>query len=238
MVEIDDENAGTWYNRGSIHRRLGDYEQAEADLTRSLELRADDPTVLSERAITRLFLDRADDALDDADAAMRMSPDSAYTRLYIARYAGRRDLVTSDASRLIAAEGDGSENLPYLLSVRGLARVESADPDGGMADLDEALRLDPEGAALYDRRGYARLLQGDLAGASSDFDEAIRRLATLSADSRASLHYHRALLLEVQQRPAQALSEIEEAATVATIPSVQRDVEEVRTRLRAAVTGS
>jgi tetratricopeptide (TPR) repeat protein len=102
-----------------------------------------------------------------------------------------------------------------------------------MADLDEALRRDPEQPAIYDRRGYARYLLGDYTGAEDDFNSAILRIAPLPPQGRAELYYHRALVLQATGRAAAAEADLEEALENVEIPVVRRQLEELQRALTA-----
>ncbi|MBD2777434.1 serine protease [Iningainema tapete] len=70
-------------------------------------------------------------------------------------------------------------SLGYLS--RGVLRTNLKDYQGGIADLNEAIRLQPDYARLYSNRGRARSMLKDLKGAISDYDQAIQ-LAPDDAD--------------------------------------------------------
>jgi tetratricopeptide (TPR) repeat protein len=232
-LAISPDNARMWVNRGFIQRTLGNWEAADADLSRAIEIDPEDPRAYQDRAVVRLYLDRVAEALADADAGVLLDPSLYYTRLYVARYAGEHERAIADATNIIGAEGADSPNLPYLYSARGLARVEAGDASAGMQDLDEALRIDPEQAAIYDRRGYARYLLGDYAGAESDFNSGILRIGPLTPQGRAELYYHRALVLSATGRAAAAQTDLEEAAASVEIPLVRRQIDELQRNLSA-----
>jgi tetratricopeptide (TPR) repeat protein len=179
----------------------------------------------------RLNLDRIDEAMADANKAAELSERDRFSRLYIARHVGDWQLAIDDASALIAIEPGDAPTLPYLYSVRGLARVEAGDVDGGMADIEEALRIAPAQPAALDRRAYARYLAGDYVGAESDLEQALLGLSTLPPETRADLYFHRALVLEATGRPDLARSEIQEALNYVEIPVTRRAIEEVAQRL-------
>jgi S1-C subfamily serine protease len=56
---------------------------------------------------------------------------------------------------------------------RGLARSDSGDKKGAIADYEKAIQLNKDYAAAYNNRGGARLALGDTKGAITDFDKAI-----------------------------------------------------------------
>ncbi|MGH9832796.1 MAG: tetratricopeptide repeat protein [Blastocatellia bacterium] len=57
---------------------------------------------------------------------------------------------------------------------RGVTRYDLRDWDGALADLDEALMLDPRYVMAWIKRGNIRLNKGDLDEAINDFNQAIR----------------------------------------------------------------
>jgi tetratricopeptide (TPR) repeat protein len=65
---------------------------------------------------------------------------------------------------------------------RGAARATAGDLTGAIADLDEAVRIDPEFYPALINRGVLRHARGDAAGAVADFTAALR-LAPQSAEA-------------------------------------------------------
>ena|SRR5271165_467993 len=59
-------------------------------------------------------------------------------------------------------------------SKRGMALLGKFDLHGALQDMDEATRLNPDDADIYDCRGHARFVNGDIEGALQDLDEVIR----------------------------------------------------------------
>jgi Flp pilus assembly protein TadD len=51
--------------------------------------------------------------------------------------------------------------------------VGRADVAGAIADYDEAIRLNPQDADVYQNRGIARRALGNVAGAIADYDQAL-----------------------------------------------------------------
>jgi tetratricopeptide (TPR) repeat protein len=150
------------------------------------------------------------------------------TRLFVALYSGQYDLAIEDAVQLESL-GYGT---PWVLSSRGLAHLERAELQQGMAQIDRALAIDPDDGFAHDRRGYALFLVQDYAQAEQELETALDRLPFLDDEQRAELHYHRALLFRAQERPGLALAEINEAAGLVRLPGVRRQIESVRDSLQ------
>jgi len=77
-----------------------------------------------------------------------------------------------DNVRVVMDELEAEFALAYFN--RGNAKRNLGDFEGAIADYDEAIRLDPDGADAYTSRGLAKANLGNLEGAIADFDEAIR----------------------------------------------------------------
>jgi lipoprotein NlpI len=56
---------------------------------------------------------------------------------------------------------------------RGFVRDKLNDHTGALADLDEAIRIDPKRSPFYYTRGYIRFSQNNCAGALADFNQAV-----------------------------------------------------------------
>jgi tetratricopeptide (TPR) repeat protein len=244
VLEIQEDNAIAWANRGESYTQLGRYEEAVADQTRAIELAPTLAKAHNERGFNLLFLDRPQEALADlaravelydadpeAAIASRMQPGEAHTtRLFVALYSGEYELAIQDA--------DSVERLglvsPWVVGNRGLAYLELGELQRGLDEINRALAMDADFALNYDRRGYAYYLLGDYDRALADFDEALSRLASLNGpQQRSDLFYHRALLFQAQGRLAAAADEAAEAAREAEVPSVRRQIEELERALEA-----
>lgn len=57
---------------------------------------------------------------------------------------------------------------------RGIYRVKNGEADGGIADFDQAIRLDPHSARAFFNRGVAWIRRGDPDKAIVDFDRALQ----------------------------------------------------------------
>jgi class 3 adenylate cyclase/tetratricopeptide (TPR) repeat protein len=228
ILGIQKDNVQALVNRGTAYGLLDRYDEAEADLTRAIELDPENAPAYENRAIARLYMDRPEEALADANRAVELDQGELYTRLFVARYSGNYKTAIEDATTLLGLE---EHPTPYLLSSRGLAYLEIGDLERGLDDINRALEIDPEYAAGYDRRAYAYFLLGDYERSKQDLDEALSRIATLPPQARAELHYHCALLLQAQGRRDAALADLNEASKLVEVPSVRRAIDELQRSL-------
>lgn len=182
---------------------------------------------MSQRAIVRLYLDKRTEAMADADEAVRLERSELRTRIFVALHSGAYATAIEDATDYLLFLTDDADRAIVYAS-RGLARAEAGDTEGAIDDLTEALALDPDLAAAYDRRAYAHYLRGDLSAAEADFARAQERLSTLGEQQRAELAYHRALLLRAQGASSRAGAELGEAASLARLPLWQQRIDAAR----------
>jgi tetratricopeptide (TPR) repeat protein len=105
------------------------------------------------------FLTAAPAAANDQDTCNRSTGDTAIAA----------------CSRAIASGRVRGRNLAVLFSSRGVvASRDKGDHDRAIADLDEAIRLDPKLAGAFNGRGYVYNVKSEHDRAIADFNEAIR----------------------------------------------------------------
>lgn len=92
------------------------------------------------------------------------------------------------------------------LGERGMERIENGDLDGGIADLDQALKADPTYAEAYFARGFAWNKKDEFDKAIADFTQAIR-LEPNQPDPR----YNRGRMWEKKGEYDKAIADYREA---------------------------
>lgn len=76
-------------------------------------------------------------------------------------------------SRAISSSQYSGRQLSFLYNDRGYLRMMSGDLDGGLTDLDEAIRIDPYGPYAYWNRAEVYRYKGDLVSAKADYERAL-----------------------------------------------------------------
>ena len=120
---------------------------------------------------------------------------ASYTEAINRRLADKRILDLVDKNRLAEAYND-----------RGLAKSEIGRDEEALADLDEAIRLDPEFAAAWNNRGSAKSEIGRHEEALADLDNAIRLDST-----KATAWYNRGSAKNALGRYEEALEDLDNA---------------------------
>src|SRR5262249_31248867 len=107
-------------------------------------------------------------------AAPGRAQDSSGGQACLARNASLDERIAA-CSEAIAGGRESGRNLAMAYCNRGYALTEKRELDRALADLEEAIKVDPTYACAYSNRGRVFTLRGDFDRAIQDYDEAIRR---------------------------------------------------------------
>ena len=91
------------------------------------------------------------------------------------------DRSIAACTRIIQGRGETAKDSAIAHHERALSYRSKGDSDRAIADLSEAIRLDPKYAEAYYLRGVAYWNKGDLDRAVADYSEAIRLDPKLAA---------------------------------------------------------
>ncbi len=161
-----------WLLRGLCYYRTGFYDRAAKDFTEALTLEPSLYNAWSDRGLCRLYRDDVDDAINDFSVALAHSPGNAHVLLLRSRALRR-------AGQPAAADRDFSEAMqatnlsPSALISRSIAREEN-DPDGALADLEQAYTMDHGSPVLLQQMAHV------LASRLHRYADAIKTLAEVS----------------------------------------------------------
>jgi tetratricopeptide (TPR) repeat protein len=142
--------------RAGIYYKKGDIRSAITDLEQALQL---DPNNNDASKLHQYFVDQQASASRDGDLC-------EYQR-------GPTDEVIAACGRLIGSGKMSGNDLATLFYKRGFAFAEKADYDHALADLSEALRLDPSNALALHERAQIFAKLGDQSHAIADYDTAL-----------------------------------------------------------------
>lgn len=137
---------------------LGRPDRAHAASTLGLAARADDPDLLTDRAIAAASQGRFEEAVDDLSRVVDLRPGKAEPLVLRAsawRQLGQGALAEDDLARALALDPAN----PDALLERGLLRRDQRDLDAARADWELAIRLSPESAAAELARDHLAALE-------------------------------------------------------------------------------
>jgi tetratricopeptide (TPR) repeat protein len=196
LLEANPRNPAALVSRGQAYFRLEHYDEALADTEQALKLGYREPDVRVLRA--NLFMMRKDrDAVArEADAMLRENPDSDYAFVAAGKTynaLGRKQDAMKAFDRALAIKPDA-----YVYINRAQVRPY-ADSHGRLADLDAALKLDPENADALAIKAAELVRAKNYAGALELYD----RVGALVPQDK-DLPLQRALALYKAGRTADA----------------------------------
>jgi tetratricopeptide (TPR) repeat protein len=204
-------------------------EDAIADYSEAIRLRANYPAALRMRGAAYFMTGRGPEARADFEAGLRISPDDAEALSDLGTYllrTGDPERALEHYDRAIAADPACFR----ALTNRASLRMKRRDLAGARTDLDAALRVEPNHrAALYNLAALE-----DQEGRSA---EAIRILdGVLRLDDRFAIGFHARGVIRFKQRDwSRALDDLEKAAALdprPMDPSTRAAMEECRARLK------
>jgi serine/threonine protein kinase/tetratricopeptide (TPR) repeat protein len=139
-IELAPREDKPWLNRADARKRSGDLEGSLADLTKAIEVAPDQPNGWYARGKIRHALHQLEPAMADLNRACELTSNAARAVL-------ERGLVFLDEGDFGRAEQDftrANELEPGAappLENRGIARLRLGNREGGIADLEKALKL-------------------------------------------------------------------------------------------------
>lgn len=173
-LEINSSSADALTLRGSAHLKMANYTQAIEDLKSSLD---------GEIAAAMSDIDRRSNLIE------------AYYELGQAMYrlGEPQDAIDNFTEALTFAESD--EDISQILAERGFSYSELDEYDKALADINQALSLEPNKAIAYSYRSYVYSYQEDYDSAIADADKAIELGSDLSASVRSAIFHAKASAL-------------------------------------------
>ena len=176
--------------RGVARQNLRNFAGAIEDYDAGLRLMPEDKTFLFNKAVCEEALKRYDDA--DSTYRRLLSIDSRNDRAYLGLAQLKMALTdTASALSMVDKSIELNKNNPNAFSMRSHILMRyTKDYKKALADIEEAIKLDPKFAGYFINRAYMKYNLDDYFGAKSDYDYALG-LDPLSVEG----HFNRGLLL-------------------------------------------
>jgi tetratricopeptide (TPR) repeat protein len=214
--------------RAEIYVTLEDWEAVVADLDQVLAEQPDNYEALARRGYAQLQLRNFEQAIADLKASLQGNVAAASADLdskqnlinaYYDLAEAMRDLgeypdsiqYYSEALTLAEDQDDRAE----ILAARAFVYSELKDSEKALADLNEALALDPNMALAYAYRSYVYGDQEQYEAAIADANKAVELGADLEPDRLASILHARALAYLFLDQYEQAIADATESITLA-----------------------
>ncbi|MBC1296584.1 tetratricopeptide repeat protein [Nostoc sp. UCD122] len=174
-IQLEPNFYQAWYLRGLVHLiNLQESQEALKSFDKTTQIEPKFLPAWRLRGIVLFGLERYPEALQSFDQVAKLDPDDASVQIFrsLALVGAKRFSEALEVSNQVLKKNPGS----WAYFARGAARYGMEDSQGALADLNEAIRLNPEGIedTAYSARGLIRAKQGDLKGALADLNEAVR----------------------------------------------------------------
>jgi tetratricopeptide (TPR) repeat protein len=173
-IELEPNFYQAWYLLGFVHITRQDYPAALKAFDKATQIEANFSPAWRWHGLALANLARYPEALKSFDQLARLDPDDANIQIFrsLMLLQAKRFPEALEVSNRVVEKNPGS----WAYFARGAARIATGDLKGAMADLNEAIRLNPEYIqdTAYSLRASLRALQKDYQGAIADYTEAVR----------------------------------------------------------------
>jgi tetratricopeptide (TPR) repeat protein len=211
-----------WYVAAAIEKRLeGDTAGALADLQAALSWAPDNATVFTQRGDWNLQDGRYLESLEDYNRALQHEPGDAWAlvqRSQALQHLQRHKEAIADWKKLVQLHeyATSGRRAMYLNGLAYAQALGNTELDSALENIEQALNLRGQNAAMLDTRGFIHYLRGEYTPAGSDLEVAVQEVedelrefeqSSLYVDRReyerqleevrksvAVIRYHRALL--------------------------------------------
>lgn len=198
-IELEPKFYQAWYLRGFMQATRTEHQTALKFFEQATQIEPTFTPAWRLRGLMLLSLERYPEALQSFDQLEKLDRNdlSVQTFRALILMSANRFPEALEASNRAVAQNPSS----WAYFARGAARTITGDPKGGLADLNEAIRLNPEYIedTAYSLRGLLRAEQGDFKGAIADANESVR------LDPKDASNYKRRAQIRFQQKDYQGV---------------------------------
>ena len=166
--------AEIYFYRGTTHYFLGQYDQAMADFSKSIQIDPQDAKTYVNRGTVYLVQKQYDQAIADYSKAIQIDPQDAtayHNRGMAYAYHAQYEQAIVDFSKAIQIDPQFAQGY----AGRGMAYYDLKQYDQAIADYSKVIQIDQiawQLAAAYNNRGVAYQALGKTAEAEADFAKA------------------------------------------------------------------
>ena len=209
-IRLNPNDAWAYNLRGSLHYRVGNFDNAFADFSQTIRLNPDSPITLSSAYVARgrvhFRRGNLDDAVADLTQAIRVRPNDEHAiefRGILHFHIGDFDRAIADHTQTIRLNPD--HGAAYFN--RAFVHFHVGDIDRAITDYTQAIRLNHNTAQAYVNRGdahvvraTARLIRGEMHLVRADLNQAISDFEAALRINPQHLHARNYLELAFQNR--------------------------------------
>ena len=188
-IEINPFIVDAYQVRGIARQTLKKYKEAVSDYNMGLKYLPEEKVFLINKAICQEDLKDYDGSMATYDALLKMYP--KFEKAYLARsqlMLEKGDTVSAlaDVNKCISLD----KTIPTAYVIRSqISMYHDNDYKVALADMDEAIKLEPHYAGYFINRGFLKYKLEDFFGAMADYDYAVDLEPT-----NVTAHFNRGLL--------------------------------------------
>ncbi|MBD2501390.1 serine protease [Anabaena azotica] len=174
-IQLDPNFYQAWYLRGFVQLILEENNVAALkSFEQATQIEPKFAPAWRLRGLTLVNLEKLPEALQSFEQLVKLDPNDTSAEIFriILLLQAERWQEALEVSNRVLQKTPSS----WAYFARGGVRIATGDIKGAMADLNQAISLNPEyiEEAAYLLRGGLRAQQGDLKGALADYNEAVR----------------------------------------------------------------
>ena len=175
QIEKDPGDLSTYLNLVTVCAEGGDVSKAAEIATQAAARFPNIPEVLIDRGAAETLLGQSDRAIADFTAAVRLAPERADARFFLALMDYNQAKYPQAMAVLKQADSEGvhDSDLNYLLA-ECLLKQDPTNSAAALSELDRALQLNPDSVAAKTLRGRLLLEKGQTKEALVDLEFAHR----------------------------------------------------------------
>ena len=172
MISKRPQDVTLYSLRATAHHRMGNNDQALADLNHAITLDGQDARLFNNRGFVRLGMEQFQEAIADFDKATELSP--KFTNVYNNR--GLLYIAQQRYDDAIIQFNHAIEIDPQYIDAynnRGFAELEAGQIEPALDDFNVAVQLNPKYVNAYNNRALLRAQAGDFENAVIYFTQAM-----------------------------------------------------------------
>lgn len=185
-VRCDKFSADVYDVRSMVYYAMGEYEDAEADLDKSIDLLPGRSGSYANRGLVRYFREDLRGALADFDMAVYIDStvlSTRYNRGLLLMEFGEDNKAIEDFDMVLRADPDNT----LARYNRALLRSKVGDYEGAITDFSVVIEAYPNFEHAYSCRADARRKSGDISGARADEEWLLNRRQDIYMNGLASV---------------------------------------------------
>ncbi|MEO9533015.1 MAG: tetratricopeptide repeat protein [Crocinitomicaceae bacterium] len=173
VIAINDKNIEAYNAKGSVYFNMFEFEKADAQFKKALEIDPSSGAVLSNLANSALLQGKSDEALEYVQKGLAAANDQQKVELLViagSLHFSNKEL--DEAADMFKQAYDLDQNNIVVLNNQAALFLEQSQYESAIEKCNAALDIQPEMMEAYFNRGIANEMLRNVADACSDWEQA------------------------------------------------------------------